>query len=124
MKHLKISIETAHDKEMEGMDEVEHARHILAKYKELKANKELLAKAKAKPEKKKVSSISDLRKLQEEPNMGMEEESLAHEKAEDAKVEKGEADGEDRNDDKAMKEDKASRIKNSKHPTVVGKRMI
>lgn len=86
-----------------------------------------------------ISSIKDLRKLQEELSAegygvpedmkGMEEpeseeESAAHEAMpNDVTEDRLEGEQEMTPDDKAEKEDKLTRVKNSKHPTVVGRMM-
>lgn len=85
-----------------------------------------------------ISSIKELRALQEqvskegygvpEDMMGeepaSEEESAAHEaNPMDPKEDLAEGETEGTPDDKAEKEDKQARVKNSKHPTTVGRMM-
>lgn len=106
---------------------------------EFKSEKEL------KEEKKKpkvIKSLADLRKLLEEENPRFsyggvefgaqgsseepesEEESAAHEAdPNDVTEDRNEGEQELTPDDKAEKEDKETRVKNSKNPTVVGRMM-
>jgi hypothetical protein len=85
-----------------------------------------------------ISSIKDLRALQEQVSKegygvpedmmteepASEEESAAHEAMPgDVQEDYNEGETENTPDDKAEKEDKQKRIKNSKHPTTVGRMM-
>ncbi len=95
---------------------------------EFKTEKEL-KEQKKKP--KVIKSLADLRKLLEEENPafsygGVEFGALPKEETDipnDATEDRNEGEQEETPDDKAEQEDAETRVKNSKHPTVVGRMM-
>lgn len=96
--------------------EVEDAIRAIMSAEDVLENKALMKEVKRKLEQanKKVGSISDIRKLAEKPNFGLEDalEDVAEMDKGDTKTP----------DDKA-EESNEKRVKNSKNPTIVGKTM-
>jgi len=115
----------------ESMMDPKEAMHHLMKAEEIKADPKLMALVEKEiaTHKKKIKSISDIRKAASEfdPEAEDKKEKEAPEGSKkDLKEDKKEGETMDKKmtpDDHAEKEDKVSRVKNSKNPTMVGRQL-